>query len=162
MSDCCHVDPVGGQRQPEPTVLLNLLVQSVEVHVPSVSKRCSTRAGGRRVRSGLTRGTFARKEDKLLRNRSSARSLSTPAIWANDRVNECSASMKKRQRSKCISSGFLLCLSVTMCMMASSQWPLTCVPDHSLPQTAADSTTASISLKAIPRPVGHSICHHFC
>ena len=63
--------------------------------------------------------TFERIDDKLLRDRSSARSFSTPGICLSVRVKENCASIKKRHLSRCMRSGFLLDLLATMCVVAS-------------------------------------------
>ena len=55
-------------------------------------------------------GTFDRKEDKLLRERSSAKWLALVGIYADDNSKLKEASMKNRQRSMCISRGCLLVL----------------------------------------------------
>ena len=128
-----------------------------------MSSRSSRSGGGMGVGRGRTRGTLRRKEDNRSRERSSARSLATPAICTTESEKPNSDSMKKRQRSKCISSGFLLVrVAITPTTASLSQWART-RPRQVLPQTAAATTTANSSLKAIPlsQSRGHGHCHHW-
>ena len=103
------------------------------------------------VCSGRARGTLRRKEENRSHERSLARSLATPAVCTTESEKPNSASMKKRQRSKCISSLFLLArLAITQTTASLSQWACTTWLRQVLPQTAAATTTANSSLKAIP------------
>ena len=161
---CCTVRLGCRGCYPVATIVVNCAVQLCNVHAAWLSRRRSDNGRGPGVGNCCACGALDRKDGRLLRDRSSAKSFATPAICAKDSVKPKYASKKKRQRSRCMSCGCLLERLATMQTTAwLSQWPLTSLPRQPRPHTATATSTANISLKAMPCswPTGYWNCHHW-
>ena len=114
------------------------------------SRSRSGKAGGIGVGSGFAQGSFWRKEERRLHERSSAKSLFTPAMCETDSMIWYSASIKNKHLRRCMSCGSLfvrdLITSVTAWL---SQYPCTRLPRKWVAHTTKETMTANSSLKAI-------------
>ena len=131
------------------TVETNCFVQSGDVQSPIPRSSVGSR-GGIAVGSDSISGAFEKKEERRSWDKSSAQVFRVPKMCTATSSNWNQASMKNKQRRRCMRVGSQLDLLAIVCTAAwLSHRHLTREPCHLLPHTAHASSTAKSSKKEI-------------
>ena len=133
-------------------IVLNCLVQVGEIQSRCGSIMIESSGLGIGVGCSSAMATFERKDDRLLRDRSSARSFLIPATCMHLSSKLNLASMKKRHLARCFRWSCLLVRELSTATTAIlSQWHVTCWPRHWCPHATEAMMMGIISFTAMGR-----------
>ena len=144
---------------------MNRAVQLGQSQSVSTSSSRSSSSGGTCDAWAVAPGRFDKKVYARLRNKSSAKSFRFPGMCAQLNSKSYWASIKKRQRKRCIKWGFLLVLDfITATTDSLSHKNFTFFFAHSLPQIAPATMIRISSFTAMDNSTascGHLTWNHF-